>query len=429
MYKMKDVITTGFALFAMLFGAGNLIFPPQLGYDLGNNWAIAAFAFIVTGVGIPLMGLIASANAGETLDDFSGKVSKTFAKFYGIALILSIGPLLALPRTGATAYEVTFFHAGHTSDMLKYAYLGIYFLIAFLFSIKSSKVVDRIGNILTPILLIVLFIILVKGVFFNDLSVVEKTFDLPFKKGFTEGYQTLDGLAAVVFSAIALSSIRAGRELTRKQEFSFLVKSSILAAVGLAIVYGGLTYIGATFGNIELVAGAEKTDLLVKISRTLLGKFGYLVLAICVAGACLTTSIGLIVSVSKYFSELLKISYEKLVVITTLIGFFFAIFGVNKIVLVSIPVLIFLYPITMVLIILNFFSVKKHLVFKGTVFAAGLIGLYEALKIVEALLSINLRIPEIVTVIYEKLPLSNLGLSWLVPVVVAGFICSLKSEK
>ena len=162
MYNMIDVVTAGFALFAMLFGAGNLIFPPMLGYELENSWGLASFAFILTGVGIPLMAVIASANAGKSLDSFSDKVSPLFSRFFGIALILSIGPLLALPRTGATAYEVTFFHAGFTNSALKYVYLVAYFLLALLFSLKSSKVVDRVGKILTPILLIVLFIIFQK---------------------------------------------------------------------------------------------------------------------------------------------------------------------------------------------------------------------------------------------------------------------------
>ena len=264
MYNMIDVVTAGFALFAMLFGAGNLIFPPMLGYELGSNWGVAAIGFILTGVGIPLMGIIASANAGKDLDSFSNKVSPLFAKFYGIALILSIGPLLALPRTGATAYEVTFFHAGFTTSTFKYVYLIVYFLLALLFSLKSSEVVDRVGKILTPILLIVLFIILVKGVFFNSSTIAEKVYELPFKKGFVEGYQTMDALAAIVFSTVILNAIRGKTKLTEKQEFSYLLKVGLIAALGLTIVYAGLTYIGATFGGTELVAGAEKTDLLVK---------------------------------------------------------------------------------------------------------------------------------------------------------------------
>lgn len=422
MYKVSDVIVAGFALFAMLFGAGNLIFPPILGYELGNNWEIAAFSFILTGVGIPLLGLISVAVTGKSIHNFADKVSPVFSKFYAVALILSIGPLLALPRTGATAYEVTFFHAGYTSTNLKYIYLGVYFLVALIFSLKSSEVVDRVGKILTPILLIVLFIILTKGVFFNNLSIVEKAFELPFKKGFIEGYQTLDALAVIVFSGVVLTAIRNGRELTKKQEFSFLLKTGLIATFGLTIVYAGLTYIGATFGDFGLVAGAERTDLLVKISTTLLGNLGYIILGICVAGACLTTAIGLIVSVAEYFSQLFNISYQKLVVITTLWAYFIAIFGVNFIVVISVPILIFLYPMSIALIFLNLLKIENDKVHKGVVLVSGLIGLYEALGVA------GVALPSQLIKIYTMLPLSNLGLAWLLPALIAGFVCGIKKK-
>lgn len=422
MYKVSDVIVAGFALFAMLFGAGNLIFPPILGYELGNNWEIAAFSFILTGVGIPLLGLISVAVTGKSIHNFADKVSPIFSKFYAVALILSIGPLLALPRTGATAYEVTFFHAGYTSANLKYIYLGVYFLVALIFSLKSSEVVDRVGKILTPILLIVLFIILVKGVFFNNLSIVEKVFELPFKKGFIEGYQTLDALAVIVFSGVVLTAIRNGRELTKKQEFSFLLKTGLIATFGLTVVYVGLTYIGATFGDFGLVAGAERTDLLVKISTTLLGNLGYIILGICVAGACLTTAIGLIVSVAEYFSQLFNISYQKLVVITTLWAYFIAIFGVNFIVVISVPILIFLYPMSIALIFLNLLKIENDKVHKGVVLVSGLIGLYEALGVA------GVALPSQLIKVYTMLPLSNLGLAWLLPALIAGFVCGIKKN-
>lgn len=422
MYGISEIITTGFALFAMLFGAGNLIFPPILGYELGSNWLVAAFAFILTGVGIPLLGLISIAITGRSIHNFADKVSPLFSKLYAIALILSIGPLLALPRTGATAYEVTFFHAGYTSSALKYVYLGIYFGVALIFSLKSSEVIDRIGKILTPVLIVVLAIILTKGVFFNDLPIIEKTFELPFKKGFIEGYQTLDALAMIAFSGVVLTAIRNGRELTKKQEFSFLIKTGLIATFGLALVYAGLTYIGATFGNFDLAEGAQRTDLLVKISSTLLGKVGYVVLGICVAGACLTTAIGLIVSVAEYFSQLLKISYKKLVVVTTLWAYFIAIFGVNFIVVISVPILFFLYPMSIALIFLNLLKIENDKVYKGIVFVTGVIGLYEALGVA------GVALPEQLAKIYNILPLSNLGLAWVLPALIVGFLCGINKK-
>lgn len=423
MYSMVDVVTTGFALFAMLFGAGNLIFPPILGYELGSNWQMAAFGFVLTGVGLPLLAIIASGNAGEKLDNFSNKVSPIFAKIYSMSVILAIGPLLAIPRTGATAYEVTFFHAGFTTPTMKYLYLFIYFGVALFFAMSESTVVDRIGKILTPVLLIVLAIILIKGTLFNDLPVVEKSFDLPFKKGFIEGYQTLDAMAGVVYASVILRAIRQGRELTKKQEVLFFLKASFIASLGLALVYVGLTYIGGTFGNIDLVEGAKNTDLLVKLSVNLLGRLGYIILAICVAGACLTTAIGLIVSVGEYFSTLFKVSYTKVVILTTIVSFLFSIFGVNQIVVVSVPVLILMYPVTIVLIFLNFFRVKNHFVYKGTAAVALIIGFYEALGVM------GIKTPEFMQKIYTALPLGNLGLTWLVPVLVVGVLCSFVKPK
>ncbi len=423
MYSLMNVMTTGFALFAMLFGAGNLIFPPMLGYELGHNWQLAAFGFILTGVGLPLLAIIASGNAGEKLDNFSSKVSPIFAKIYSMSVILAIGPLLAIPRTGATAYEVTFFHAGFTTPTMKYIYLFVYFAAALFFAMSESKVVDRIGKILTPVLLIVLTIILVKGTFFNNLSVVERTFDLPFKKGFIEGYQTLDAMAGVVYASVILRAIRQGRKLNKKQEVLFFLKASLIASIGLALVYVGLTYIGSTFGNLELAEGAKNTDLLVKLSVNLLGKLGYIILAICVAGACLTTAIGLIVSVGEYFSSLFNVSYTKVVILTTIVSFLFALFGVNQIVIVAVPVLILMYPVTMVLIFLNFFKVKNHYIYKGTTAVAFIIGSYEALGVM------GIKAPEFIQKIYISLPFGNLGLTWLVPALVVGVICSFLKPK
>lgn len=418
MYKNKDVMLTGFALFAMLFGAGNLIFPPILGYELGSNWKTAIFAFILTGVGMPLLGLIASAIAGKDFNNFSGKVSPIFTKIFITALVLAIGPLLAIPRTAATAYELTFYNANfiENKEILKIAYIGLYFIIALFFSLKSSKVIDRIGKILTPTLLLMLAIMLVKGVFFADNHVVTKTFELPFKKGFIEGYQTMDTMATIIFARMILKSIENNNNLSKKEEFSFLLKASVIATACLAVVYSGLCYLGANMGEVTLTPNFEKTELLTKISISTLGNTGYVILGICVAGACLTTAIGLIATVSDYFSEMLKISYEKIVVFVTVISFAFALFGVNAIVKLSVPVLVFIYPITMVLIALNILHIKNHMIFKGSVLFTAFIGLYETLSL------FSLNLPSIFGTIYQNLPFSNIGLAWVAPAIIGGLI-------
>lgn len=417
MYKKKDVIITGFALFAMLFGAGNLIFPPMVGFINGDEWTPAAIGFILTGAGFPLLAIFTSAFAGKDLDSFAKRVSPKFSKFFNIALILSIGPLLALPRTGATAFEMIFSKGSANYNMYKVIFIVIFFGVSLLFSLKSSKVVDRVGAILTPILLIVLAIIIFKGIFFpvGESIFLEKSMS-PFKYGFLNGYQTMDTLAAIVFSDIILKSIRKDRELSQKQEVSFLIQTSLIAIGGLAIVYGGLGFIGSTVTDM-LPRETGSVELLTSIVKILLGDFGKIILAICVTGACITTAIGLTATVADYFSDLTKISYEKLAVITTIISIIFAMFGVDIIIKLAVPVLVFLYPIAIALIFLNIFknSIKNDNIFLGTVIGAGLVSGYESLQAMGVSISALDKI-------YSSLPLDSLGLSWVIPAIIGGII-------
>ncbi|WP_390494558.1 branched-chain amino acid transport system II carrier protein [Fusobacterium ulcerans] len=423
MYKKKDVILTGFALFAMLFGAGNLIFPPMVGYVVGDQWISAAAGFFITGIGFPLLAILSSALAGKELDDFADKVSPLFSKIFNIVLILAIGPFLAIPRTGATAFELMLLpHVDGNNGMYKYVFLACYFIIVFLFSIKANAVIERIGKILTPVLLIILAVIVVKGVFFPIGEPLAKDISNTFRYGFYNGYQTMDTLAAIIFSSIILKAIRNGRNLTVKQEMSFLSNSSMIAVCGLSLVYGGLLYIGATSYGVLHSTGT--TQLLTDIVNKLLGKEGNLALGVCVAGACLTTAIGLTATVGDYFSSLLKTSYEKVVTATVVLSFIFAGFGVDAIVKVSAPILTFLYPVAIVLIVLNCFKkyISSDKTYLGAVIGAGIIGFFEMTQT----LGINLQF---LNKIYIKLPLQTFGLAWVVPSLIFAVLFSILFKK
>ncbi|GAA6325234.1 branched-chain amino acid transport system II carrier protein [Fusobacterium ulcerans] len=422
-YKKKDVILTGFALFAMLFGAGNLIFPPMVGYVVGDQWISAAAGFFITGIGFPLLAILSSALAGKELDDFADKVSPLFSKIFNIVLILAIGPFLAIPRTGATAFELMLLpHVDGNNGMYKYVFLACYFIIVFLFSIKANAVIERIGKILTPVLLIILAVIVVKGVFFPIGEPLAKDISNTFRYGFYNGYQTMDTLAAIIFSSIILKAIRNGRNLTVKQEMSFLSNSSMIAVCGLSLVYGGLLYIGATSYGVLHSTGT--TQLLTDIVNKLLGKEGNLALGVCVAGACLTTAIGLTATVGDYFSSLLKTSYEKVVTATVVLSFIFAGFGVDAIVKVSAPILTFLYPVAIVLIVLNCFKkyISSDKTYLGAVIGAGIIGFFEMTQT----LGINLQF---LNKIYIKLPLQTFGLAWVVPSLIFAVLFSILFKK
>ena len=422
MYKTKDVLLTGFALFAMLFGAGNLIFPPMLGYETSSSWIPTMLAFIITGVGFPFLGILSVSIAGNGIKDFANRVSPTFSKIFAIISILAIGPMLAIPRTGATAYEITFLHNGMNNTIYKYIYLICYFGIVILFSLRASKVIERVGKILTPILLLLLFLIIVKGIFFSGLSIKPDIYPHAFKKGFLEGYQTMDTIASIAYAGIILKAIKNGRDLTQKQEFSFLIKAGLVAILSLALIYGGFALVGAKMHSV-LVTN-DKIELLVKTTSYLLGGYGNLILAICVAGACLTTAIGLVATVGEFFSSITSFKYEKIVIFTVIISFLLSILGVESIIRISVPILVFIYPVMISLIILNLFGkyIKNDYVYKGVVLFTGIIGL------IESLASIGITNTYTNSVL-EILPFSDYGLTWLFPGLIGYILFSLMFRK
>ena len=422
MYKTKDILLTGFALFAMLFGAGNLIFPPMLGYETSSSWIPTMLAFIITGVGFPFLGILSVSIAGNGIKDFANRVSPTFSKIFAIISILAIGPMLAIPRTGATAYEITFLHNGMNNTIYKYIYLICYFGIVILFSLRASKVIERVGKILTPILLLLLFLIIVKGIFFSGLSIKPDIYPHAFKKGFLEGYQTMDTIASIAYAGIILKAIKNGRNLTQKQEFAFLIKAGLVAILSLALIYGGFALVGAKMHSV-LVTN-DKIELLVKTTSYLLGGYGNLILAICVAGACLTTAIGLVATVGEFFSSITSFKYEKIVVFTVIISFLLSILGVENIIRISVPILVFIYPVMISLIILNLFGkyIKNDYIYKGVVLFTGIIGL------IESLASIGITNTYTNSVL-EILPFSDYGLTWLFPGLIGYILFSLMFRK
>ncbi|WP_339001109.1 branched-chain amino acid transport system II carrier protein [Fusobacterium animalis] len=422
MYKTKDVLLTGFALFAMLFGAGNLIFPPMLGYETNSSWVPTMLAFTITGVGFPFLGILSVSIVGNGIKDFANRVSPTFSKIFAIISILAIGPMLAIPRTGATAYEITFLYNGMESSIYKYIYLICYFGIVILFSLRANKVIERVGKILTPILLILLFLIIIKGIFFANLSVKPDIYPHAFKRGFLEGYQTMDTIASIAYAGIILKAIKSGRNLTQKQEFSFLIKAGLVAILSLALIYGGFALVGAKMHSVLVTK--DKIELLVKTTSYLLGGYGNLILAICVAGACLTTAIGLVATVGEFFSSITSFKYENIVIFTVIISFLLSILGVESIIRISVPILIFIYPVMISLIILNLFGkyIRNDYVYKGVVLFTGIIGLIESLE--------SLGIKNYYTnSVLEILPFSDYGLTWLFPGLIGYILFSLMFRK
>lgn len=431
----KDIIVVGFALFAMFFGAGNLIFPPLLGLESGSNWTISSLGFIITGVGMTLLGVVATARAGGSINDITYKIGKVPGTIIGILVVLSIGPLLAIPRTAATTHEIVFY--GNNFSPIISAI--VFFAVVLFFTLRPSKIIDSIGKVLTPALLIVLFLMIVKGIInpIGEVSQSTKSAADLFSFGFTEGYQTMDTLAAVIFTGLIINSIK-NKGYTKKDEIvKVTILSGVIAAVGLALVYFGLSYLGAIFPA-ETGLEYERVSLLVQITKKLFGNLGHIILALAIALACLTTAIGLTSSVADYFSNLSnnKISYNALSIAIAVFSGFFAIRGVDSIISISYPLLVILYPIIIVLIVLNLFEdkIKYKSVYVGGVLGAFIVSLVLGISQAGPLLGL-FGIEKDLTYVSDTLsflPLSEFGLEWIIPAVICtliGFIIGPILEK
>ena len=411
--KNKDIIVVGFALFAMFFGAGNLIFPPFLGVTSGQSWLTGFGGFLIADVGLALLAVAAAAKCGGDITKILHRSGNTLAKILGIAIMVCLGPLLAIPRTAATTFEMGIQPIlGNSISPLIFSI--IFFSIVLVLTIRPSKVIDIIGEILTPALLIALAVLIIKGIV-DPIGTIspETMIDNVFANGVSQGYQTMDALGAVALSAILIASIHDKGYTKDSDKISISIKAGIVAAIGLCFVYGGLTYLGATVSN--LYAGQDmntisQTALIVGITESVLGGPGKIILGVIVALACLTTAIGLTSATGNYFSKLTngRLKYEVIVTIVSVFSAIVSNFGVNAIIKISAPILSMVYPATILLVVMTLFSdkIKNDNAFKGATYVTIIISILTVMNVP----------------LMNKLPLAALGFNWIVPAIIGGVI-------
>ncbi|MEG1416487.1 MAG: branched-chain amino acid transport system II carrier protein [Clostridium sp.] len=424
--SFKDVLVVGFALFAMFFGAGNLIFPPSLGLAAGQAWFPAMIGFLITGIGLPLLGIIAASKAGGSIEDVGNRVNKTFSKVFAISVLLAIGPLFAIPRTAATTFEIGVApFVGEASTMVVAIVSIIFFAVTIFFAINPSTVIDKVGKVLTPFLLIALLIIIFRGIVSPAGTPIDTGIEASFGRGFVDGYNTMDALASMVFAGIVIGYFIQKGYTDIKSQVSLTIKAGIVSAIGFVVVYGGLTYLGATVSG-EYPADISQTKLTIEIVRQILGQTGQSILSVAVALACLTTSVGLTATCADYFSKQFsgKLGYKALVIIISVFSCVVSIFGVSTIVSFSVPILILMYPIVTVLMILTVFDkiVVNNNMYKGAVIGAFAVSIFEALT------AAGMPI-EAVNVLIAKIPLAGFSLSWVIPSIIGMLIAMLFKPK
>ena len=355
----RAYLAIGMMLFALFFGAGNLIFPAALGQQAGSNVGWALLGFVLTGVGLPLLGVAAMGYSScKDVEELASRVHPFYGLLYTISLYLSIGPMFATPRTGTVAYEIAIkpFTEGLSMNM-EPIFLALFFGVSLWLSISPQKLVNRIGNILTPALLLVILLLIVKS-FITPLggyAVPQPTYGDASKavlQGFLDGYNTMDALASVVFAILVIDFVRLSGATSRAVVTKTVMEVGAIAVALLGIVYVFIANIGAT--SVERFGLFETGAPVLSVSANyLFGDFGQIILAIIVLLACLSTSIGLITSCGTYFHKLTpKISYKLYVVIFSVAAFGLSMFGLKTIISAAIPVLMLLYPLTIVIILL-----------------------------------------------------------------------------
>ncbi|GLB59605.1 branched-chain amino acid transport system II carrier protein [Cytobacillus sp. NCCP-133] len=419
------IVTVGFMLFALFFGAGNLIFPAMLGQSAGTNIWQANAGFILTGVGLPLLGILALGFSGKSdLQSLASRVNPLFGLAFTVALYLSIGPLFAIPRTATVSFEIGIkpYLSEGSSVIGIIIFSIIFFGITAYFSLKSSSIVDIVGKYLTPLLLIVIAI-LIGTAFFNPMGAfqapAENFLSGAFFKGFQEGYLTMDALAAFVFGIIVVNAVKEKGASTKKEIMVSIAKAGVIAAGLLAIIYTSLSFIGASsVSGLGLLENGG--SVLSGASKHYFGSFGAILLSVIVFGACLTTSIGLITACSSYFNKLMpKISYKTFVIVLTTFSAVLANFGLSQLIAISVPVLVGIYPLAIALMALTFlhpiFKGKKE-VYQGSMLLTFVVSLFDGLN------AAGISFAPINALFNAILPLYGVGLGWIFPAIAGGLI-------
>lgn len=412
MNKNKDILVIGCALFSIFFGAGNLIFPPFIGVTSGQNWMISFLGFVLADVGIIILSINAVARAGS-FQNVVGKIGKKLGISLEVIMMLCLGPILVIPRTAATTFEMSIIPLVESFDKVLFSIL--FFILVFILTIKPTKVIDIIGKVLTPVLLLTLAFLIGKGIIspIGELN-TNISSDKLFLNGITQGYQTMDALGIGGITSLIISSFISKGYTDKKENATLALKSAIIAGIGLVLVYGGLSYLGATVSTIYN-SDISQITLMVNITNHLLGKTGIILLGVIVAFACLTTAIGLTSVTATYFEDATnkKLKYNQIVIFICVFSAIASNLGVDKIIAIAIPILTVIYPVLILLVVMSTFrKIFVHeSVFKGAAYSTLIVSL---LTVVD---SLGIRISLI-----HKLPFENLGFNWVIPAIIGGLI-------
>ena len=426
----KQYILLASMLFGMFFGAGNLIFPVSMGQQAGSNLWPAAIGFCLTGVGLPLLGIAAMGiSRSEGLFDMCSKVSRPYSYFFTCLLYLSIGPLFAIPRTATVSFSVGILPLipEGSSSLVLCIFSALFFAIVLFFSLRPSGIMTWIGKILNPLFLLFLGILTVTALL-NPMGALTSAapsgnyVSQSFFQGFLEGYNTLDALASLAFGIILINAIRELGVESPKEISSSTLKAGVLSTILMAAIYCILTVVGTQSQAVYGIS-ADGGEALYLIGSHYFGTFGGVLLGITVTFACMKTAIGLITSCATTFVELFpkSLNYKAYAILFCLFSFGIANFGLSRIIELSLPVLMFLYPLTITLILLclfgHWFQYDRRVFLSVTAFTVAAAAL-DFLNALPAGIKEILHADVIISAAQKFLPFFSLGMGWVVPACI-----------
>lgn len=437
----RELIYIASMLFGLFFGAGNLIFPIYMGQLAGENMWRAVIGFLITGVGLPLLGVTAiGISRSDGLIELSGKVSKGYSVFFTCALYLTIGPFFAIPRCATVPFTVgvePMLGSGANMPFMLTLFSAIFFVAVLGFSLYPGRILTWVGKILNPLFLIFLGTLVVAALInpmggISNLEPMKGYTSRAFMTGFLEGYNTMDALASLAFGIIVIDVIRGLGIKEPGAVAKNTVHAGIFSCIIMAVIYIAVTVVGAQSRNAYEVC-QNGGEVFAIVAKHYFGSAGALILAITVTFACLKTAVGLVTSCSETFCKLFPkaFSYRTWAVIFSIVSFLVANIGLNSIIAYAIPVLMFLYPLAITLILLgifgNMFGHSKYVygfVTGFTLFAA----IFDFFGALPEYAVKALHIGGVLNFVNKWLPLSGYGLGWIVPAII-GLIIGLTVMK
>ena len=417
----KTILFLGFMLFSLFFGAGNLIFPPFLGMESGDSFVPAVAGFILTAVFIPFLAILSVSLSSNGLLTIGQRVHPMFGFVFAIVIYLSIGALYGIPRASSVAYELGFVQVVHVENRFSLLlFTVIFFGLTYVLSIDPKKMIDRIGQILTPVLLVVLSLLFIRAFFslsYEGSAPAEKFQSTPFLAGFLEGYFTMDAIAALAFGIVVINGLKDKGVHKKKDLVRGTAYAGSIAAIALTIVYLSLSWIGRVLPMENSVEnGAE---ILVLASNQLFNNSGSLLFGTIVLLACLTTCIGLTNACASFFNEIFpRFSYKQFVLLFVLTGLLITNLGLNTILSIATPLLVFVYPFAIVLILLSMIQQLLGESKRMYVYSVSVTSVF-AISSVLDFFHINIGVFETFLGIF---PLYANGLGWVVPTLICAII-------